>query len=61
MPTLTETQTRKQLIDPALQKAGWDVANSDLVVLEVPIHGNMMAGQITTALIPRFVLGSGHF
>jgi hypothetical protein len=31
----TEAQTRKQLIDPALEKAGWDVKNPDQVGIEI--------------------------
>ena len=34
-----EARTRKELIDPALQKAGWDVNNSDQVGLEIPVDG----------------------
>ncbi len=32
-----EARTRKERIDPALQKAGWDVNNSDQVGLEIPV------------------------
>jgi len=35
----TEAKTRKELIDPALQKAGWDVNNPDQVGLEIPVDG----------------------
>jgi len=34
-----EAKTRKELIDPALQKAGWDIDNPDKVGLEIPIDG----------------------
>ncbi len=34
-----EARTRKQLIDPALKKAGWDVNNPDQVGLEIPVDG----------------------
>ena len=34
-----EARTRKELIDPALRKAGWDVANPDQVGLEIPVDG----------------------
>jgi len=34
-----EARTRKELIDPALQRAGWDVNNSDQVGLEIPVDG----------------------
>ena len=39
MPGPTEAQTRKDLIDPALRKAGWDVNDPDRVGLEIPIDG----------------------
>jgi type I restriction enzyme R subunit len=35
----TEAVTRKELIDPALLKAGWDVANPELVGTEIPVDG----------------------
>jgi hypothetical protein len=35
-----EAKTRKDLIDPALQKAGWDVNNPDQVGLEIPVDGS---------------------
>ena len=31
MSNLGEAQTRRDLIDPALKKAGWDVNNPDLI------------------------------
>ncbi|MFL7791440.1 MAG: hypothetical protein AB8I69_04815 [Anaerolineae bacterium] len=34
-----ETKTRKGLIDPALQDAGWDVRNPDQVGIEIPVDG----------------------
>jgi type I restriction enzyme R subunit len=37
MATPTEARTRKELIDPALKKAGWDVDNHDLVGTEIPV------------------------
>ncbi len=39
MPNPTEAKTRKELIDPALKKAGWDVDNPDLVGIEIPVDG----------------------
>ena len=39
MATPTEARTRKELIDPALEKAGWDVNNPDLVGIEIPVDG----------------------
>jgi hypothetical protein len=40
MPDPTEAKTRKELIDPALIKAGWDVDNLDQVGLEIPVDGS---------------------
>ena len=37
MSTPTEARTRKELIDPALAKAGWDVNNPDQVGIEIPV------------------------
>lgn len=34
-----EAKTRKELIDPALNKAGWDVNNPNFVGLEIPVDG----------------------
>ena len=39
MPNPTEAKTRKELIDPALKKAGWDVNNPDQVGIEIPVDG----------------------
>jgi len=39
LPNPTEAKTRKQLIDPALKKAGWDVNNPDQVGIEIPVDG----------------------
>ena len=36
MPTLTEAQTRRTLIDPALTRAGWDLNDQDQVRFEIP-------------------------
>jgi type I restriction enzyme R subunit len=33
----TEARTRKELIDPALKKAGWDINNPDQVGIEIPV------------------------
>src|SRR5690242_12543091 len=35
----SEATTRKELIDPALRKAGWDVTNPNLVGIEIPVDG----------------------
>ena len=37
--TKPEARTRKELIDPALVKAGWDVTNPAQVGLEIPVDG----------------------
>jgi type I restriction enzyme R subunit len=36
---LNEARTRKELIDPALKKAGWDVNNPEQVRIEIPVDG----------------------
>ena len=33
----SEAKTRKELIDPALKKAGWDINNRSQVGLEIPV------------------------
>lgn len=35
----TEELTRKELIDPALERAGWDVADDSQVGIEIPADG----------------------
>ena len=39
MPGPNEATTRKELIDPALEKAGWDVNDPDQVRIEIPVDG----------------------
>jgi type I site-specific restriction endonuclease len=39
VPAPTEARTRKELIDPALARAGWDVSDSARVGLEIPVDG----------------------
>ena len=39
MSTPTESQTRKDLIDPALEKAGWNLGDFDQVRVEIPVDG----------------------
>jgi len=36
---LDEKKTRKELIDPALEKAGWDIRNPNQVGIEIPVDG----------------------
>ncbi len=40
MATLNEAKTRKELIDPALQKAGWQLHDPNQVGLEIPVDGS---------------------
>ncbi len=37
--TFNEACTRKDMIDPALARAGWDVHNPNQVGLEIPVDG----------------------
>lgn len=37
MPTRTEAQTRKTLIDPAITRAGWDLDDANQVRFEIPV------------------------
>jgi type I restriction enzyme R subunit len=39
LPQPSEARTRKELIDPALKRAGWDVADANRVGLEIPVDG----------------------
>jgi type I restriction enzyme R subunit len=39
MRRISEAETRKQLIDPALQRAGWNLKNHAQVGLEIPVDG----------------------
>ncbi len=39
LPGPNEAKTRKELIDPALKKAGWDVNNPEQVRTEIPVDG----------------------
>jgi type I restriction enzyme, R subunit len=39
LPQPSEARTRKELIDPALKRAGWDVADPNRVGLEIPLDG----------------------
>jgi len=40
MSNLSEAKTRKELIDPALKKAEWDINNPAQVGLEIPVDGS---------------------
>ncbi|WYL96543.1 MAG: DEAD/DEAH box helicase family protein [Gloeotrichia echinulata IR180] len=37
--SLSEANTREKSIDPALQKAGWNLTNPDQVKIEIPVDG----------------------
>jgi predicted type IV restriction endonuclease len=37
---LDEVKTRRELIDPALKKVGWDITNPTRVCLEISINGS---------------------
>lgn len=39
MTGISEALTRRELIDPALKQAGWDVDNPDQVGIEIPADG----------------------
>jgi predicted type IV restriction endonuclease len=41
MPSATpsEAKTRKELIDPVLLRAGWNVTDPDQVGIEIPVGG----------------------
>src|ERR1700687_5979826 len=39
MSSKPEALARRELIDPALLKAGWDVSRPDQVGLEIPVDG----------------------
>ena len=39
MPDINESQTREQLIDQALARAGWEVSNPNQVGIELPVDG----------------------
>ena len=39
MPVINEAKTRKELIDPALEIAGWHLKNKSQVGLEIPVDG----------------------
>ena len=51
MPSVTpnEAKTRKQLIDPELLRAGWNVGNPDQVGIEIPVDGFEPAAWQTLA------------
>ena len=34
-----EATTRRELIDPALKRAGWEVGNPEQVEIEIPVDG----------------------
>ncbi len=44
--TPTEAQTRKQLIDPALERAGWHLNNPDLIREEIPVDDSFRDASV---------------
>ena len=42
---MNEAQTRLELIDPALRKAGWGVIDGSRIVVEHPITDGRLVGQ----------------
>ena len=47
VPGPSEAKTRRELIDPALVRAGWDVSDPARVGLEIPVDGfDPMAWQL---------------
>ncbi len=60
MPTPTEAQTRRQLIDPALARAGWNVGDSSQVGLEIPVDGFDPAAWNALAEQLRRIRGAGQ-
>ncbi|MBD2513143.1 type I restriction endonuclease [Nostoc sp. 'Peltigera membranacea cyanobiont' 232] len=37
--SLSEANTRQKLIDPALEKAGWNLTNPDQAKIKIPVDG----------------------
>jgi type I restriction enzyme R subunit len=60
VPEPSEAKTRKELIDPALKKAGWDVNNSEQVGTEIPVDGtDKQAWAATKKQLDRIARESG--
>jgi type I restriction enzyme R subunit len=54
MPGPNEAQTRRELIDPALAKAGWNVDDRDRVGIEIPVDDfDPAAWQVLQAQLKR--------
>jgi hypothetical protein len=54
MPDPTEADTREKLIDPALEKAGWDLQDPKQVRFEIPVYDtDPAAWQILQAELRR--------
>ena len=51
MGNLSEAKTRKELIDPALNKAGWDINNPAQVGLKIPVDGSNTGKQEVLRLL----------
>lgn len=60
MPGPTEAKTRKELIDPALKRAGWNVADPARVGLEIPVDGfDPVAWQILSRKLAQLRADGG--
>ena len=62
MPSPTEAKTRKELIDPAMKKAGWDVDNPEQVGIEIPVDGfDPQAWEALEARLKRLDEAGVHY
>lgn len=60
MPGPNEAKTRKELIDPALKRAGWDVSDPARVGLEIPVDGfDPVAWQILSQKLAQLRADGG--
>lgn len=50
-----EAKTRRELIDPALKKAGWDVNNPDQVRIEIPVEQSVQPQVVRNELTGPYV------
>jgi type I restriction enzyme R subunit len=58
----TEAKTRKELIDPALVRAGWDVSDPARVGLEIPVDGfDPMAWQLLHRKLAQIRASGGAY
>ena len=52
MPNLTEAKTRARLINPQLERAGWNLSDRSQVRFEVPVVYLTGYGRFVAALNP---------